>query len=148
MLQQVLSRAGASTHVGRAPAAREIHMAKRVAVIGASHDRRKYGNKALRAFVEQGYDAVPVNPDVTEVEGLKAYPTIIDVPGAVDMVTFYVPPRVGLRVIEQVAQKGVREVWLNPGSESAALVTRARELGITPILACSIIAIGDRPGRY
>jgi predicted CoA-binding protein len=134
---------------GRAFAAMETgHMSKRVAIIGASHERHKYGNKALRAFARQGYDVVPINPEVTAVEGYQAYPSILDVPGAVDMATFYVPPEIGLQVIEEVIQKGVREVWLNPGAESAALVARARNLGVEPILACSIIGIGDTPARY
>jgi predicted CoA-binding protein len=123
-------------------------MSKRVAVIGASHERWKYGNKALRAYLHQGYEAIPVNPTVPEVEGQRAYASILDVPGDVDMATFYVPPEVGLEVLEDVARKGVRELWLNPGSESPALIARARELGLEPVLACSIMAIGEAPGRY
>jgi predicted CoA-binding protein len=123
-------------------------MAKRVAIIGASNDRRKYGNKALRAFKAQGYDVVPINPEAAEVEGLRAYPSILDVPGPIDMATFYVPPEIGLEVIDGVARKGVSEVWFNPGSESDALVSRARGLGLRPILACSIMGIGESPGRF
>jgi predicted CoA-binding protein len=123
-------------------------MRKRVAVIGASHQRWKYGNKAVRAFAQQGYDVVAVNPTVPEVEGQRTFASILDVPGDVDLASFYVPPEVGLTVIEEVARKGVREVWLNPGSESAALIARARQLGLEPIVACSIHGIGEAPGRY
>jgi predicted CoA-binding protein len=123
-------------------------MSRRIAVIGASPDRHKYGNKALRAFVNQGYDAVPINPHVDSVEGRRAYASVLDVPGDIEMATFYVPPDVGLEVIESVAQKGIREVWLNPGSESPDLLQRARELGIDPIMACSIMGIGEMPGKY
>lgn len=118
---------------------------RRVAVIGASSDRRKFGNRALRAFLRQGYDAVPINPHETAVEGLKAYASVLDVPTPLEMATFYVQPEIGLEVIEQVALKGIREVWLNPGSESAALVARARALGLEAIEACSILAIGESP---
>ena len=120
-------------------------MAKTVAVIGASNDRHKYGNRALRAFRNQGYAVVPINPHERMVEGLAAYPSVLDVPGPVDMATFYVPPDVGESVIDAVAQKGIREVWLNPGSESDALIAKAHALGIEPIIACSIIAIGESP---
>jgi predicted CoA-binding protein len=61
------------------------------------------------------------------------------------MATFYVPPEIGESVIEDVARKGIPEVWLNPGAESDALVERARALAIKPIVACSIIAIGENP---
>jgi predicted CoA-binding protein len=120
-------------------------MGKVVAVIGASNDRHKFGNRAVRAYQQQGYTVVPINPHEAEIEGLKAYPSILDVPGAVDMASFYVPPDVGETVIAEVAQKGVAEVWLNPGADSDELIARARALSIKPIVACSIVAIGQNP---
>jgi predicted CoA-binding protein len=120
-------------------------MAKVVAVVGASSNRRKFGNRALRAFRQQGYTVVPINPHETEVEGLKAYASVLDVPGAIDMASLYVPPDVGEQVIGEIAQKGIAEVWLNPGAESDALIARARALQIQPIVACSIVAIGENP---
>lgn len=121
---------------------------KTVAIIGASSDRRKFGNKALRAFRDKGYRVVPINPHDREVEGLRTYASILDVPEPVDLATFYVPPDVGERIIAEVAQKGVGEVWFNPGSESDALVARARALGLQPILTCSIIGIGQNPYSF
>ena len=118
---------------------------KVVAVIGASNNRRKFGNRAVRAFTRQGYTVVPIHPHEREVEGLKAYGSVLDVPGPIDMASFYVPPSIGEHVIEEVARKGIAEVWLNPGAESDALVARARSLSIQPIVACSIIAIGQDP---
>ena len=116
---------------------------KVVAVIGASNNRRKFGNRAVRAFTRQGYTVVPIHPHEREVEGLKAYGSVLDVPGPIDMASFYVPPAIGERVIEEVARKRIPEVWLNPGAESDALVARARALSIEPIVACSMIAIGQ-----
>ena len=120
-------------------------MGKVVAVIGASSDRRKFGNRAVRAFRRQGYTVIPVNPNEQQVEGLKTYASILDVPEPIDMVTFYVPPEIGVKVMPEVAQKQVGEVWLNPGSESDALVRLARSLNVEPILACSIMGIGENP---
>ena len=121
---------------------------KVVAVIGASSDRRKFGNRALRAFRQQGYTVVPINPHEPEVEGLKAYASVLDVPRTIDMASFYVPPEVGERVIDEVARKGIAEVWLNPGAESDTLIARARALQIQPIVACSIVAIGQNPYAF
>jgi uncharacterized protein len=120
-------------------------MPKVVAVIGASSNRNKFGNRAVRAFQQQGYTVVPINPHETEVEGLKAYPSVLDVPGPIDMASMYVPPEIGEQVIDEIARKGIAEVWLNPGAESDALIARARALQIQPIVACSIIAIGSNP---
>jgi uncharacterized protein len=119
-----------------------------VAVVGASRDRRKFGNKALRAYARQGFRVVPIHPTADQVEGFKAYASLRDVPGPIDRVTIYVLPEVGLRVLDDVASVRPREVWVNPGAESAALLARARELGLDPILACSIVAIGERPGAF
>jgi predicted CoA-binding protein len=122
-------------------------MAKVVAVIGASSNRSKFGNRAVRAYQQQGYTVVPINPHEAEVEGLKAYASVLDVPGLVDMASLYVPPHVGEQVIGDIARKGIAEVWLNPGAESDELIARARALHIQPIVACSIVAIGENPYR-
>ena len=116
-----------------------------VAVVGASSDRSKFGNRAVRAFVRQGYTVIPINPREDQIEGLKVYKTILDVPGPVDMASFYLPPDIGEQVIDDVARKGVGEIWLNPGSESERLIRRARALHIEPIVACSIVSIGEDP---
>ena len=120
-------------------------MAKVVAVIGASSDRKKFGNRAVRAFLAQGYTVVPINPHETEIEGLKSYASVLDVPGAIDMASMYLPPEIGEQVIDDIARKGIAEVWLNPGAESDALIARAKALHIQPIVACSVVAIGQNP---
>jgi uncharacterized protein len=122
-------------------------MPKVVAVIGASNNRSKFGNRAVRAFRQQGYTVVPINPHETEVEGLKTYASVLDVPGPIDMASIYVPPEIGEQIIGEIAQKGIAEVWLNPGAESDELVARAKALDIQPIIACSIVAIGENPYR-
>ncbi|HEY7376174.1 MAG TPA: CoA-binding protein [Polyangia bacterium] len=116
-----------------------------VAVIGASNARHKFGNKAVRAYLRQGWTVYPVNPTETTVEGLPVYPTLADVPGAVDRVSMYVPPSVGITLLEAIKAKGTPELFLNPGSESDELLARATELGLDPIQACSIVDIGERP---
>ena len=116
-----------------------------VAVIGASNARHKYGNKAVRAYLRQGGTVYPVNPTETTVEGLKVYPTLADVPGPVDRVSMYVPPSVGVTLLDAVKAKGAPELFLNPGSESDELLERASALGLDPIQACSIVDIGERP---
>jgi predicted CoA-binding protein len=123
-------------------------MNRTVAVIGASSDRRKFGNKAFRAFRAQGYTVIPVNPNEPEVEGAKTVASVLEIPVDLDLVTVYVPPDVGLRVLDEVARKGAKEVWLNPGADEDAVVKRAEALGLNVIVACSIVGIGENPYRY
>jgi predicted CoA-binding protein len=123
-------------------------MPKSVAVIGASSHRSKYGNKALRAFANQGYTVYAINPHEQSVEGHKAYASVLDVPGPLDMATIYVPPEIGVAVMDEIARKGIPEVWLNPGADGQEVVNRANALGLKTIQACSIVGIGESPGRY
>lgn len=119
-----------------------------VAIIGASTDRSKFGNKAVRAFKQQGYTVVPINPRAVEVEGEKAYASVLDYPGTIDEASVYLPGDLGLPVMDELAQKQIPVVWLNPGADEPQVVTRARALGLNPRVACSILGIGDTPVRY
>jgi predicted CoA-binding protein len=119
-----------------------------VAIIGASEDRSKYGNKSIRAHLQQGYDVFPVNPKGGMIEGLPVSATISDVPvDSLDRVSMYVPPNIGLSMLDAIVSKGCREFWLNPGSESDQLIEAARALGLDPIIACSIVDVGLHPGE-
>jgi predicted CoA-binding protein len=119
-----------------------------IAVIGASTDRRKFGNKALRAYRAQGYTVVPINPHEASVEGERAYPSVRDVPGVIDEATLYVPPAVGVRVLDDIAARGIGTVWINPGADAPEVVARARALGLNAIVACSIMAVGEVPSAF
>jgi predicted CoA-binding protein len=123
-------------------------MAQVVAVVGASNNRKKFGNKAVRSYIEQGFDVYPVNPGEETIEGLPAYARLRDIPADIDRVVVYVPPETTLKLLDEIADKGTKELYLNPGSEDAAVVEKATALGLEPIVACSIIAIGDNPGNY
>jgi predicted CoA-binding protein len=121
---------------------------KTVAVVGASNDRRKYGNKALRAFRNQGYRVVPINPHEQQVEGEPAFATVLDYPDPIDAATVYVPPGTGVKIMDQLAEKGIAKVWLNPGADAPEVVKRARALGLNAVRDCSIVAVGESPGDY
>jgi predicted CoA-binding protein len=100
-----------------------------IAILGASTDRSKFGNKAVRAFVARGYTVYPVNPKATEIEGLTAYPSLAAIPSDVklDRISVYLPPPIGLKMVPEIAARGCDELWLNPGSESDELVTAAEK---------------------
>ena len=118
---------------------------KTVAIIGASADRSKFGNKAVRAFVRQGYTVYPVNPKEAEIEGLPAFKSIAEVPVRPNLISVYLPPPVLLKVLPAIAAKGCDEFWLNPGTESDEVLAEAERLGLNIIQACSIVGIGMSP---
>ena len=120
-----------------------------VAVIGASADPTKFGNKALRAFRHHGDTVIPDQPE-REDRGRGA--------GLRERAGLSGPDRrgdglraaatSGFAVIEDIAKKGIKTVWLNPGADGAAVVARARALGLATRVACSMLGIGERPGDY
>jgi predicted CoA-binding protein len=123
-------------------------MANTVAVVGASSNRNKFGNKAFRAFKAEGYTVIPINPNEREVEGIATYPSVLNVPGTIDMATVYVQPDVALRLLPEFEQKGIAEIWVNPGAESDELISEARRRKLNVIVACSIIGIGRSPSSF
>ena len=120
---------------------------KTVAIIGASTDRSKFGNIAVRAFVRQGFTVYPVNPKEPTVEGLSAFKSITEVPARPNLISVYLPPPVLLKVLPDIAAKGCDELWLNPGTESDAVLAEAERLGLNVIQACSIVGIGLSPAE-
>jgi predicted CoA-binding protein len=121
---------------------------KTVAILGASNDRAKFGNKSLRAHQSAGYEVFPVNPKESTVEGLTAYPALADLPHAVDRISVYLPPPVSLAALPEIARAGAREVWFNPGAADAAVLAEAKRLGIPAIAGCSIVDLGLSPSSF
>jgi predicted CoA-binding protein len=116
-----------------------------VAIIGASNNRTKFGNKAVRAFSRQGYTVFPVNPRESSIEGLPAFRSIHEAPVRPDKISVYLPPSVLQKILPDIAAKGCDELWLNPGTESEDVLAEAERLGLNVIQACSILGVGDSP---
>lgn len=91
---------------------------KSYAIIGASNDTDKYGNKVFKDLQSAGYTVIPINPKQTEIEGVKAYKKVTEVPEKIDVAVLVVPPKVSLAVLPEIKEKGIKEVWFQPGSES------------------------------
>lgn len=119
-----------------------------VVVLGASNDRNKYGNKAVRAYIKQGWIVYPVNPNESEIEGLKCYKSVRDVPRPVNRVTIYLPPKIGIGALDDLVALKAPEVFLNPGSDSPEVVEKATALDLNLIVACSIVDIGMSPSQF
>jgi predicted CoA-binding protein len=118
---------------------------KSVAILGASADRSKFGNKSLRAYQQQGYVVYPINPREAEIEGARVYQSISEVPVRPEIITVYLPPEKLLPLLPALAAKGCDELWLNPGTESDAVLAEAGRLGLKVIQACSIVGLGLSP---
>jgi predicted CoA-binding protein len=119
------------------------------AVVGASTDREKYGNKVLRAYLQKGLEVYAVNPRAEQVEGVTSFPDVMSLPDGVQGLSIVTPPKVTEQVVEAAARKGIGKLWMQPGAESAVAVERAGELGLSVISGgpCALVQLGFREGR-
>ncbi len=91
---------------------------RKMAVMGASASRSRYGNIIVRDLKRKGHEVYPVNPDLDEVEGLKCYPSLEDLPKDVELLIFVVPPSVGLQETKKAVSLRYKRLWFQPGAES------------------------------
>ena len=114
------------------------------AVVGASVDRSKYGNKVLRCYQQHGKEVSPINPRATEVEGLRAYPSLGSLPVKPKAISVITPPAITERVVLEAAAAGVTHLWMQPGAESEAAIRTAESLGISVIAGgpCLLVVLG------
>lgn len=120
----------------------------RIAIVGASPDRSRFSNKAVRAYSKLGWEVVPVSPRYDKVEGIRCARSITDIPGPIDEVSFYVRPETGLEVAEEVIKKKIQVAYLNPGASSDNLAEKLRDYGVEVRVTCSILAAGETPDEY
>lgn len=117
------------------------------AVVGASKNRAKYGNKVLRAYLQHDKRPVfPVNPRADEVEELRAYPTLSALPQEARAISIITPAEITEQVIDEALTAGVRHVWMQPGAESARAIERAEAGGLGVIAGgpCLLVVLGFR----
>jgi predicted CoA-binding protein len=114
------------------------------AVVGASTDRSKYGNKVLRCYQQHGRKVHPVNPKAPEVEGLRAYPSLGALPEPVQAISVITPPAATEQVVREAHAAGVKHVWMQPGAESDEAIRTAEALGMNVIAGgpCLLVVLG------
>jgi predicted CoA-binding protein len=106
---------------------KEFMAQKKFAVIGATDNPEKYGNRIIKNLKKRGYEVYPVNPKLKEVEGLPCYASVAEIPVKADVVDFVVPPAVTEEVLKQCKELGLKRIWLQPGSESEPTIAYCNE---------------------
>lgn len=114
------------------------------AVVGASSDREKYGNKVLRCYQQHGMEVFPINPRATEIEGLKAYPSLEALPKQVIGISVITPPKITEAVVQEAIRAGVKHIWMQPGADSPAAIAAAEAAGLEVIAGgpCLLVVLG------
>lgn len=125
----------------------EFLRGRRIAVAGVSRSGKMPANAIYRRLRASGYDAIPVNPSATSVEGVSCYPDLGSIPGPVDGVIVATHPDVSLQLVRQCAELGVKQVWFHrpfgSGSVSNAAVEECRTRGISCLVGgCPLMYCG------
>lgn len=125
---------------------RDFLNGERFAVVGASKDRSKYGNKVLRAYQQAGKTVYPVHPKESEIEGETVYADLAALPESVDGISIITPPAVTESIVRQAVDAGIERVWMQPGAESDAAIQAAKDAGLHVIAGgpCLLVAVGYR----
>jgi hypothetical protein len=119
-----------------------------IAVVGASQNRRKFGNKCVRAYQSAGWEVFPVNPHEEEIEGLAVFRSLEDVPVPLDRISLYLPPTGTRTLLAELAGMSGTQVWFNPGSADRQVLEEASRAGIDVRDGCSIVDIGLSPADF
>jgi len=114
------------------------------AVVGASSDRDKYGNKVLRCYQQHGLEVFPINPRASEIEGLKAYPSLESLPKPVGGISVITPPKITESVVQEAIRAGVTRIWMQPGADSPEAIRVAEAAGLEVIAGgpCLLVLLG------
>ena len=89
-----------------------------IALIGATNDKNKYGNKILLDLISKKHKVVPINPKEEIIAGLKTYKNVSEMSEKPSIINFVVPPEVGLKVTKDLVGGGYNNYWYQPGAES------------------------------
>jgi uncharacterized protein len=120
-----------------------------IAVVGASPDRKKFGNKCVRCYAAAGWTVFPVHPSAATVEGLSVYASLDMIPNArLDRVSLYIPASAALTLLDTLSPDRVGELWLNPGVDTKEVIAKADDLGFNVVPACTIVAAGYTPADF
>ena len=113
-------------------------------VVGASNDRNKFGNKVLRKYLEHDLKAYPVNPGEKEIEGLPSIRSVKELPPDTKSISIITPPEVTETIVQEAIEKGIENIWMQPGAQSAQAVQEAKAHGINVIAdgSCILVQLG------
>ena len=106
---------------------------KRFAVVGSFRNESKYAYRILKTLKEKGYEVYPVNPSLGEVDGLKCYPSVKDIPDSVDVVDIVTPPQITEKIVRECKEKGISKVWIQPGAENKTVIEFCKDNNIEVI---------------
>jgi predicted CoA-binding protein len=114
------------------------------AVVGASTNPAKFGNKVLRCYIQNNKPVIPVNPNEAVIEGINCVKEVSELPAAVASISVITPPQITTAVVKAAINHGIKNIWLQPGAESAEAIELCHQHGINLIAdgSCILVELG------
>ena len=103
---------------------------KKIAVVGVSRKKTKFGNAIYKELKQKGYQVFPINPHIDNYEGDTCYPNLLSLPENINAVVVNVPPAQAEKLVREAKQAGINKIWLQQGSQSDEAVKFCEENGI------------------
>lgn len=121
---------------------------KRIAVIGASRNGKKFGNAAAKGLRTRGYEVFYVHPEAGEIDGHSAFPNLLAVSNLTDTLWMSIPAKRGMEVLREAAAAGMTKIWLQQGADSPELLVLGQELGLEIISGKCILMYAEPVGSF
>jgi uncharacterized protein len=114
------------------------------AVAGVSTKPDKFGNKVFKCYQRKGYRVIPIHPVEKEIEGVACVASVTELPDEVVSLSVVTPPAVTEKLVVSAAEKGIKNIWMQPGAESPAAVAFCEQQGINLIAdgTCVLVRFG------
>jgi len=122
----------------------QFFSASAFAALGASTNREKYGNKVLRCYLQHHLTVYPVNPRAKVIEGVTCYEDIKSLPAEVKSISVITPPAITEQIVKDAIDKGILNIWMQPGAESDAAIKACKDANINVIAdgSCILVILG------
>ena len=116
---------------------------KNICVVGVSHKQDKFGFRIFADLFAAGFSVEGVNPTDGQISGKKIFRSLAELPTKPDLIITVVPHAVTERIVQEAADLGIKEIWMQPGSESEAAIQKAKKLGLNVTAnACFMVRQG------
>ncbi len=115
------------------------------AVVGASRDKNKYGNKVFHELKDNGYKVYPVNPNARDIDGFKCYPNLKSLPEKPDVISLVVPPEITESIVKEAHKLKINKIWMQPGSESEKALDFCKKNNVKVLHGvCVIVSLANQ----
>lgn len=106
----------------------DISGIKKIAIVGATKNPEKFGYLILKDLLKKNFEVLPINPNYDEIDGVKVYKSVEELPRDVELIVFVVPPHVGIQELKKAYNIGFRRFWFQPGAESREIMNYSQNL--------------------